>query len=99
MYPLEEYLMENSGVGPAFKLCYHMVMTIQFLNKLFTLVEPPASLFEILWRRDHLENGENEIDNTDEAREGEHCYVCDEMLRTGWKASKHLDGRYLLLEI
>ena len=38
-------------------------------------------------------------DNTDEAREGEHCYVCDEMLRTGWKASKHLDGRYLLLAI
>ena len=27
----------------------------------------------ILWRRELIENEENEIDNTDEAREGEHC--------------------------
>ena len=37
MYALEEYLMENSGVGPAFKLCYHMVMTVHctVLEKIF----------------------------------------------------------------
>ena len=34
--PLEEDLMENSGVGPASKFCYHMVMSIHFLDKLFS---------------------------------------------------------------
>ena len=53
----------------------------------------------ILWRRDLIENEENEIDNTDEAREGEHCYICEKMLRTGWKSNKHFDGRHLLLAI
>ena len=48
----------------------------------------------ILWRRDLIENEEIILlDNTDEAREGK------KMLRTGWKSSKHLDGRHLLLAI
>ena len=33
----------------------------------------PCILQWILWRRDLIENEENEIDNTDEAKEGEHC--------------------------
>ena len=53
----------------------------------------------ILWRRDLIENEEIEIDNTDEAREGEHCYICEKMLRKGWKSNKHFDGRHLLLAI
>ena len=54
----------------------------------------------ILWRRDLIENEEIILlDNTDEAREGEHCYICEKMLRTGWKSNKHFDGRHLLLAI
>ena len=59
----------------------------------------PCILQWILWRRNLIENVENEIDNTDEAREGEHCYICEKMLRTGWKSNKHFDGRHLLLAI
>ena len=50
-------------------------------------------------QRDLFENEENEIDNTYEAREGEHCYICEKMLRKGWKSNKHFDGRHLLLAI
>ena len=59
----------------------------------------PCILQWILWRRDLIENEENEIDSTEDAIEREHCYICDEKLRTGWKSSKHIDGRHLILTI
>ena len=46
-----------------------------------------------------FDNEENKIDAIEDEIEGEHCYICDKKLRTGWKSSLHIDGRHLLLII
>ena len=86
--------MENSRVGPALATSVSDDATV-LKNEWFTLVVPPASF-------NGSSGGEislKKIDSTEDAIEREHCYICDEKLRTGWKSSKHIDGRHLILTI
>ena len=47
------------------------------------VVRKPSAILEVKF----FENEEFEIDDIEDAIEGEHCYRCDKWFRTGWNSS------------